>query len=267
MGSIVSTNLANAAIDEAGPLRLGVRLPRILETIAGLNACVVCLQELRICMDVDGVGALHPVEIARRVAQRANLTIAIAAPNNGTALSFWHATLYDAARIVHLKSIPIVIDVPGLTHGLVYLLSCFCARDGPAFEPQNSTFWVINIHYPIRGQLAIATWLVETIDRVLAENGWLVGQPVVMIGDHNTFVDVDGVAQLAKLGERFLMDTNTTPTFKSFPHNAWQGESVLDHAGVLRAAGEPARAALDLRVYPIDHAYSDHAIVELKMRV
>lgn len=255
-----SSNLANAQMDEQCPARFGLRQDHIYETLVDLTPCeeVLCLSELRTCMDTDPDVQLHPTEIVHRIATRTGYSIAIAAPNNMSERSFWKATLYNRDLVKHLASGTINIDVPDLKHATNLLWSKFQWKSP---ESPDQVVYVINIHYPIKGQVKVARWFTDNITSLLSVSE---RDQVVFIGDCNTFMDIDGALQLETLKERFTMPEHHQITFKSFPHNDWQGESVLDHAGVLSG---PYAAPATFNTYPVDHRYSDHAVVELRLQM
>ena len=264
MFSIMSLNLANSSMDEEGPNPLGLRLRNIYKRLICVKPDIMMFTELRVCKDYDD-DILHPTEIARRLLSPSYVTkgssndyddedlyqIAILAPNDLNKQSFWKMIAYNPNYVYHKESEAIPIDVASLKKPLNMLVSCF--------EKMGFIYWVINIHFPMENQVEIAQWLVDNVESIITKMGGdLKEGRVIFQGDLNVFLDKDGVKQLEILRTKFTIPENSVSTFRSFPHNPWQGESILDYVGLMKNTTD----TVTIKVHEIDHNISDHAIFE-----
>lgn len=264
---VVSLNLANARRDEvdaSGKLtsyRFGLRANDIKSALSADRfwGSFLCLSELRNCRAWDPNIHLHPSAFIQSLTQsEGQWSVAILEPNNTSYMSFWKATLYNEFMWRHLDSFGVSIgpaDIPSLTFENRVLFSRFTLNLDVNYTP----FWIVNVHFPYKDQVLFAKWLTTNIPKEIAEHGGASNEMVIMIGDWNTFFDIDGAEQLQILRDAgWIIPHHNTPTFKSFPQDTFQCESILDHAGVLNL---PEECEAYFESDPVDHTISDHAIV------
>lgn len=223
--TIVSFNVANAVNDEKDQVyRFGLRFNKIIQLISASSPDIVCIQEIRRCMDVDGVTVMEPFEIASKFAKELKLNIAGFHPTNQTELSFWRLTLYDPSKVFPTQSfsewasstpniISGKIDLDPMRQGVEVQFTKFYRIKDKLIDNENS-FLVVNTHFPLirDDKLNTARYLCSRIPSL--------GDKCIIVGDYNTFMDDGGEEQLNILRSTFFEAShNIIETFTTFPQD------------------------------------------------
>jgi len=237
-------NLANAFNDESSDTyRFGKRENNLHKLLKNHNFDVFCASELRICMDENKTTQLTPSSIAHRISTNTQLELADCRPQNLDAMAFWRATFYNKKNVVPLVSgcewaIPPVFGSNIVAErGVMVMFTQFKVLSS------NKLFWTINSHMPLAKTEKLKTieWLNNHAESI-CEKRWNDKSPIIFYGgDQNTFWDNDDKGDGNDMMDEFKkgwthLTNNIKISFKSFPHDKFQGTSLLDHIFVNKSA-------------------------------
>ena len=246
MTTIISFNIANAMVDEKSPMRFGTRMNKIAEQIKKINPDVVCLQEIRQCLNPEGTEIMSGDKICYELAQLTNLSIGNIFSLNPSELAFKRLTLYNSKTVFPLQNHnEWCSETPHILSGCVekerrkYGLGVQYMKFSPVIDAEGAEladeikhFWIANIHYPLgfKDKMSVNKYLKNRVP-TLCDNS-----PVIICGDFNTFMDDGGTEQLEDLQTVFSnQSTKIEHTFTTFPHDSFVVKtgnimsSKLDH--------------------------------------
>lgn len=258
-------NLANAANDEKHEkFRFGARESKIHDTISTIKPHVFAASELRTCMDKTNKFQLTPTQIAINLSKGTCLSIADCRPQNLDPMSFWRSTLFDPSKLQMNASgcewaiEPVFGSFKVEERGVMLLFTQFSTLD------KRHTFWVINSHMPIAKaqKLKVIEWLNKNAEDT-CKNRWKDETPIIFYGgDQNTFFNsktlfqTDGKEMMTLFSEKWIHVTpDIKETFRSFPHDSFQGTDVLDHIFLNKSAQDKVKI---LAATAHDTGASDH---------
>lgn len=243
MVRLLSFNCANAVNDEKDEkYRFGKRMKNIIKLIKTQNPDVVCLQEIRTCLDEDGKKLMKPIDIIYQIASQCDLSIAGMFSLNPTKLAFARVTLYNSNTLFTLQSFhEWCSDTPHIPSGgskekpKIFGIGAIYTR----FSTLNTDstisgniFWVVNVHYPLAlsEKLYTNNYLINRIPQLCNQ------EKAIITGDMNTFSDDGYDEQVGQMKTTFReVSEKIKETFTTFPHDKFAIEtgklqtSKLDH--------------------------------------
>lgn len=257
-------NIANAANDElSSNYRYSQRESEIIKTIKYSQSDIVNIAELRLCSDLSGKRQRWPDEIAYTLAKRLNMNVGFLRPQNVSEYSFWRTTLFNSKKVKHIKNKYAYAIQPKngckaeSDRGVMLMFSQFCHN--------NKLFWVVNSHMPINTQLKLETilWLNKNAEKICTDSDDI---PLIFYGgDQNTFFDKpdDGCQMMELFSKKWThLSGDIKTTFKSFPHNKIQTESILDHIFVNTAATHKFKMVTKQKaIDKVEKVASDHYLL------
>lgn len=121
-------------------------------------------------------------------------------------------------------------------------------------SPDSETILCINAHFPIRANREYCASQVIKFMNSREE------QHVVFSGDLNTF---DADSEVIAIFQKYNILKPHTPTFRPWPCDSYQNESILDYAAT---DGKFATSSTDfVELFGYDFAASDHAMIKFSI--
>ena len=240
MRTILSFNVANSLSDEKTNLRFGLRINQICELISAYNPDIVCIQEVRQCLDEYGINILYPHDIAAKIASATNLFVAGLFLINPSSITFGRLMLYNPNTVFPLQcwgewcsptpfipsggsyNSPKKIGI-GIQYGL---FADVVSREN--CDLGEKRLFVANVHYPLSFNEKMFTnkYLRIKIPKVAQNTN------TIICGDFNTF-NTEGTTLIDDLKQSFIETSeHITKTFTCFPHSKYDGNiysDKLDH--------------------------------------
>lgn len=240
MKTILSLNVANSLNDEKTNLRFGLRINKICELISLYFPDIVCIQEIRQCLDEDGVTILYPYDIACKIASKCNLFVAGLFLINPSSITFGRLMLYNPKTVFPLQCwgewcspTPFIPSGGSYTNpkkigvGIQYgLFADVISRE--TCDLGEKRLFVANVHYPLAFHEKMFTnkYLQIKIPKVVQNTN------TIICGDFNSF-NTEGSEQINNLKQSFIeASKHIEKTFTCFPHNKYNGNiysDKLDH--------------------------------------
>ncbi len=236
MRTILSFNVANSLNDEKTDLRFGLRLQTICELIRAQNPDIVCIQEVRQCLDETGTTIMYPHDIAAKMASATNLFVAGLFLINPSSITFGRLMLYNPNTVFPLQCwgewcSPTPFIPSGGSHhrpkkigvGIQYgLFADVVSREDCILGDKR--LFVANVHYPLSFPEKMFTnkYLHIKIPQVSHNVN------TIICGDFNSYW-TEGLSQVNDLKQSFFdMSGHIETTFTCFPHAKYNGNMYSD---------------------------------------
>jgi endonuclease/exonuclease/phosphatase family metal-dependent hydrolase len=267
---ILSFNVANSLEDEKKPeFRFGARLEKICDLIRSKEPDIVCIQEIRECLDPSGTYIMSAFEIASRMARMTNLFVAGVFMVNPSSITFARSILYNPNRFFPLQcwgewcSHTPYVPSGGSMHrpknigvGVQYgIFANIIDREKCILGDER--ILIANMHYPLKLNEKLYTnkYLLKKIPEISG------GMNTIICGDFNTYFETEGTQQLDELKSKFCCVSDHIPiTYSTFPYWEKTINSKLDH--VLTYPHDRFITKVDATDITINWE-SDHYLIEI----